>query len=118
MHRPTQQSRDMGARISQIRRDAGLTTTEFAHQLGVWSGTMLHYELGVKRVPRYVVVAIAYLFDCSEEWLLTGQGPRHQAHERHVSRQELQQAWERVRQCVFWLLTGVLCLWMLYLRYR
>lgn len=111
---PTQKSRDIGARIAQVRRDAGLTPKDFARQIGLWSGTLLQYELGMKRVPRYVVVAIAYVFDCSEAWLLSGQGPRHQVHDRQLSREEVQRMWEIARHCVFWFLAGMVCLWGLY----
>ncbi len=74
--KPLYDKREIGQRIAEVRRDYGKSQEQFAKELGLRQQTLSKYESGEVRVPRYVVVAIAYLFRVSEEWLLTGYGAK------------------------------------------
>lgn len=72
---------EVGKRIQQFRKQAGLTQKQLAERVGVVTGTIQQYELG-KREPRFEQLSkIAEALDIAEAdlygkdaWLLVVQG--------------------------------------------
>lgn len=62
---------EVGARIAQARREAGLSQTQLADILGTHPRTVAHYE-GAERRPFENIRAIAEALGKSVEWLLYG----------------------------------------------
>jgi len=61
-------------RIKELRKELGLTQTEFAERIGSAQNTITGYETG-RRVPSsQVITLIARTFDVNETWLRTGEG--------------------------------------------
>lgn len=64
----------MEERIKELRKELGLTQTEFAERIGSAQNTITGYETG-RRVPSsQVITLIARTFDVNETWLRTGEG--------------------------------------------
>ena len=64
----------MEERIKELRKELGLTQTEFAERIGSAQNTITGYETG-RRVPSsQVITLIARTFDVNETWLRTGVG--------------------------------------------
>ncbi len=65
---------NLNERIKQLRKDLGLTQTEFGKRLGIKQTTVAGYETG-GRIPIDAVVSlICREFNVNEEWLRTGEG--------------------------------------------
>lgn len=62
----------LGARISALRRDAGMSQSELARRLGVSSSAVGMYEQGRREPSAERLVKIARLFSVSTDYLLTG----------------------------------------------
>lgn len=60
--------------IKKLRKEFGLTQTEFGERIGVKGNTITTYENGTRTPSDAVILAICREFDVSEEWLRTGQG--------------------------------------------
>lgn len=64
----------MEKRIKQIRKEAGLTQSEFAAKIGVKPATLGNYEQGIRTPFDAVVTSICREFGISEDWLRNGIG--------------------------------------------
>ena len=64
----------MNNRIKKIRKDAGLTQTEFGKKLGVAGNTITGYEKGTREPSNAIITSICREFGINEEWLRTGNG--------------------------------------------
>lgn len=63
-----------GSRIKELRKQKGLTLSEFGDRLGVTKVTISRLENGVNKVTTQMRAAICREYNVSEEWLLTGEG--------------------------------------------
>ncbi|CAB1128380.1 HTH cro/C1-type domain-containing protein [Candidatus Hydrogenisulfobacillus filiaventi] len=66
---------DVGARIRQLRRHAGLTQRSLARFLKVAPGTLANWEVGTAAVSERSLIKIAHFFGVRPEWLATGVEP-------------------------------------------
>jgi DNA-binding XRE family transcriptional regulator len=62
--------RALGAHISVLRKEQGMTQAELARALGVSQQTVFAYELGDRRVSVLIVVKLAKIFGTPVEELL------------------------------------------------
>ena len=61
----------MGARIKNLRKNAGMTQQDLADHLGIGRSAVLKYEKGeVLNIPYEKISKIASLFDVSPEYIL------------------------------------------------
>ncbi len=76
---------DMGTRIKQIRKTAGLTQQKFAEQIGLKRNTVGNYEINLITPSDRTITDICREFNVNEIWLRTGEGemliPRSRADE-------------------------------------
>lgn len=61
--------RALGAHISVLRKEQGMTQAELSRALGVSQQTVFAYELGDRRVSVLMLVKLARIFDISVEEL-------------------------------------------------
>jgi transcriptional regulator with XRE-family HTH domain len=61
--------RALGAHVSILRKEQGLTQAELARQLGVSQQTVFAYELGDRRISVLILVKLAKCFGVSLEEL-------------------------------------------------
>jgi transcriptional regulator with XRE-family HTH domain len=61
--------RALGAHVSQLRKEQGLTQAELARLLGVSQQTVFAYELGDRRVSVLILVKLTKIFGVSTEEL-------------------------------------------------
>lgn len=67
----------LGARISALRREAGMNQAELAKLLKISPSTVGMYEQGRREPSADTLVAMAKIFDISLDYLLTGMpGPQ------------------------------------------
>lgn len=64
----------MKDRLKKLRRDLGITQTEFARRIGSVQNTITGYESGRRSPSGPVLAAICKEFNVNEEWLKTGEG--------------------------------------------
>ncbi len=64
----------MKERIKYIRKEKGLTQTEFGEKIGVKGNTVTNYETGLRNPTDAVIRSICREFDVNEEWLRNGTG--------------------------------------------
>jgi len=50
----------LGSRVSQMRKDQGLTQTELAEPLGITQPMLASYEIGRRRIPASLLPALAH----------------------------------------------------------
>lgn len=62
----------LGTRITQLRKEQGLSQQSVADSLGVAQQTYAHYEVGRVRMPVSLLPEIAALFGVSTDELLIG----------------------------------------------
>jgi transcriptional regulator with XRE-family HTH domain len=62
--------RELGAIISEHRKEIGMTQAELASALGVSQQTVFAYELGDRRVSLLIVAKLAQIFQMSVEELI------------------------------------------------
>ncbi len=62
--------KDLGKRISALRKDCGLTQTELGEQLGVSQPVIASYEAGRRRVPSSSLPSLTSILGVSIEELL------------------------------------------------
>lgn len=65
---------DVQNEVKTLRKELGLTQTEFGEKIGVKGNTITTYENGTRTPSDAVVLAICREFSVSEEWLRTGRG--------------------------------------------
>lgn len=61
-------------RIKLIRKNAGLTQSQFAKSLGTVQNTITGYETGRRNPSGSAITLICREFNVNEEWLRTGVG--------------------------------------------
>lgn len=66
---------NIASRLSEARKDKGLSQAELAKKAGVKQGTIGNIEAGLRKQPRELL-AISKALDVRPEWLLTGKGPK------------------------------------------
>lgn len=64
----------MNTRIKYVRKESGLTQTEFGERIGVKHNTVTCYETGRIVPSDGAIINICREFHVSEEWLRTGEG--------------------------------------------
>ena len=78
----------MAERLTQLRKQSGLTQVTVAKKLGISQGTYAHYERGFRRVPVDRLPALAQVLQTNEQELLglesknTKRGPASQLERR------------------------------------
>lgn len=68
--------KSVGARVKEVREDAGLNQKNFGLQVGVSLPTVNRIENGHRAPDSALAVKIAETFDCDLQWLLTGKGSK------------------------------------------
>ena len=63
----------IGARISALRRKAGLSQAALAQRLGVSASAVGMYEQGRREPAANMLVTMAQVFEVSTDYLLTGK---------------------------------------------
>jgi len=63
-------------RIKQIRRELGLTQTEFAERIGLKQNSIALIESGKRNISDQAVLSICREYGVNEEWLRTGTGEK------------------------------------------
>ena len=86
----------MGARISQARKEKGLTQQQVADQLGIAQQTYAHYEVGNARVPASTPPLLGQMFGLTPNDLMGQSVSSRKAKPGPMSR--LDQQIERIRQ--------------------
>lgn len=66
----------MNERIKQIRRELGLTQTEFAERIGLKQNSIALIESGKRNISDQAVLSICREYKINEEWLRTGNGEK------------------------------------------
>lgn len=64
----------MKNRIRELRKELGLTQSEFGSHLGVKGNTVTGYESGTRVPSDAIIFSICREFDVNEDWLRTGSG--------------------------------------------
>ena len=64
----------MKNRIRELRKELGLTQSEFGERLGLKQSTVTGYEAGTRVPSDAIIFSICREFDVNEEWLRTGSG--------------------------------------------
>jgi transcriptional regulator with XRE-family HTH domain len=62
--------KDLGSRIAQLRKEAGLSQQAVADELGIAQQTLAHYEVGRLRMPASLLPPLAQLFGVRGDDLL------------------------------------------------
>ena len=60
----------IAARSKEIRRDLGLTQSQFGEKLSTSQDTVSHWELGTRFPTTDFVISICRIFDISADYLL------------------------------------------------
>jgi transcriptional regulator with XRE-family HTH domain len=68
---------DIGARIKEIRKSAGLTQQRFADRIGLKRNTVGNYEINLITPSDRTIADICREFNVSEVWLRTGEGDQY-----------------------------------------
>ena len=68
------EAKKVGKRIKAIRKDQGLTQTEFGSQIGVKGNTVTGYENGTRCPSDAVINSICLIVNVDQTWLRTGEG--------------------------------------------
>ena len=66
----------MNERIKLIRRELGLTQTEFAERIGLKQNSIALIESGKRNISDQAVLSICREYGVNEEWLRTGTGEK------------------------------------------
>ena len=64
----------MKDRIRLIRKNAGLTQSEFAEKIGTVQNTITGYETGRRNPSGSAIALICRIFNVNEDWLRNGLG--------------------------------------------
>lgn len=67
----------MHTRIKLIRKDAGLTQSEFGERIGIKQNSVAQMESGGRSPSNPVISSICKEFRINESWLRTGEGEMH-----------------------------------------
>lgn len=64
----------MNTRIKYVRKEVGLTQSEFGDRIGVKHNSVAQFEAGSRNPSEQTIKMICREFHVSEEWLRTGKG--------------------------------------------
>lgn len=64
----------VAVRIRELRKESGLTQKEFGRSVGVSASAIQSIELKKRNASNILLNAIADKYQCSFEWLISGQG--------------------------------------------
>lgn len=64
----------MKDRIKTLRKELGLTQTEFGERIGVKGNTITNYETGLRNPSEAVITSLIREFKVNEIWLRFGNG--------------------------------------------
>lgn len=67
----------IGERVKQLRNELGLTQVEFGKRIGTSGATISTTESGKTTPDNQTILLICKTFGVNQEWLLTGEGPKH-----------------------------------------
>lgn len=67
----------IGKRLAKVRQDTGLSQGKYAEKFGLSDRAYKNYELEIRDLPIAVALAISKNENVNIQWLLTGQGTRH-----------------------------------------
>lgn len=65
---------NMKDRIKKVRKNFGLTQSDFGARVGVKGNTIGNYETDLRKPSDAVIFSICREFNINEEWLRTGKG--------------------------------------------
>lgn len=68
---------EIGNRLLSLRKQTGLSQTEYAASLGVSLSAYQNYERGQRTVPTEVLKGLVWKYDVNLIWLISGRGPEH-----------------------------------------
>jgi transcriptional regulator with XRE-family HTH domain len=104
--------KELGSRIAQLRRDAGLSQQAVADELGIAQQTLAHYEVGRLRMPASLLPRLAQLFGVRGDDLLglsgTGSGKRGPTPKLQQQMERLHHLPKAKQKVVMEMLDGVL----------
>ena len=64
----------MNERIKQLRKELGLTQSQFGSKIGLKGNTITNYESSLRSPSDSVILSICREFQANEQWLRTGVG--------------------------------------------
>ena len=67
-------------RLAQVRKNTGLTQTEFAKKMGISRRAFVNYESGEREIPSSLAVKLDEVLAVNPRWLLTGEGAQTSDH--------------------------------------
>jgi len=65
----------LGARITKLRKDQGMTQVQLAEYLSISQQHMASFEKGIRKVPASILPMLAQLFGISVDELVGSKGP-------------------------------------------
>lgn len=68
------ETKEIGKRIKEVRKQNNLTQTQFGDQIGVKGNTITGYENGTRCPSDAVIKSICLVFGTERTWLCTGKG--------------------------------------------
>jgi transcriptional regulator with XRE-family HTH domain len=86
--------KSLGARITQARKERGLTQQQLAEQLGIVQQTYAHYEAGDVRFPASTLPILGQILGLTPEELLGQEQPKA----KRGPTPKLQQQIDRIRE--------------------
>lgn len=66
---------EIGSRLLSLRKQTGLSQTDYAASLGVSLSAYQNYERGQRTVPTEVLKELVSKYDVNLIWLISGRGP-------------------------------------------
>ncbi len=64
----------MNTRIKNLRKQLGLTQSEFGEKIGLKGNTITNYENNIRTPSDAVIYSICREFNVNEQWLRSGEG--------------------------------------------
>lgn len=64
----------MNTRIKELRKQLGLTQSEFGEKVGLKGNTITNYENNIRTPSDAVIYSICREFGVNEQWLRSGEG--------------------------------------------
>ncbi len=104
--------KELGSRIAQLRKEAGLSQQAVADELGIAQQTLAHYEVGRLRIPASLLPRLAQLFGVRGDDLLglntAGAGKRGPTPKLQQQIERLHRLPKAKQKLVMQMLEGVL----------
>jgi transcriptional regulator with XRE-family HTH domain len=88
----------LGARITQARKEQGLTQQQLADHLGIVQQTYAHYEMGHVRIPASMLPLLSQILGLTPDELLGQSASRKKPKTKPGPASKLDQQIERIRQ--------------------